>query len=199
MVSLSFLGYTAASVFLATSALAQNLINVDVPQPNANVFSKSSVNITYSVIGTQTGTIIFYCFFPLFFFLLRLESYNFFLIGFLVSPTYNINTTYPSSLSIDFVWSEHANPNNVLSFSVSSGLNTDPYPSGLKTTQHKESWRAPNCHFFSRYPPTTYDFSLVFTPVYPAPALGSQNVGTEQSKIVVPLAITVDNSTFPKC
>lgn len=63
MVSLSFLGYTAASILLTTSALAQNLINVDVPQPNANVFSKSLVNITYSVIGTQTGTIVFYSIF----------------------------------------------------------------------------------------------------------------------------------------
>lgn len=97
------------------------------------------------------------------------------------------------------MWTEHANPNNVISLSVSSGLNTDAYPSGLQNINHKESWRAPNCHFFSRYPPTTYDFSLVFTPIYPSPVAGSQNVGTEQSKIIVPLAITVDNSTFPKC
>lgn len=63
MVSLSFLSCTAASILFTTSVLAQNLINIDVPQPNANIFSKSLVNITYSVIGTQTGTIDFYIFF----------------------------------------------------------------------------------------------------------------------------------------
>lgn len=118
---------------------------------------------------------------------------------FLANPTFDVTTTYPSSLSIDFVWNEHANPNNVLSFSVSSGLLTDSYPGGLQNIQRKDSWKIPNCHFFSRYPPTTYDFSLVFTPNYPASLTGIPNVGTAQSAITVPLAVTVDNSTFPKC
>lgn len=119
---------------------------------------------------------------------------------FLANPTFNINTTYPSSLSIDFIWTEHANPTNVKSLSVSTGLITDPYPGGLKDVQHKEPWKAPNCHFFSRYPPTTYDFSLVFTPKYADVVVGSApNVGNAQSAIVVPLAVTVNNSTFPKC
>lgn len=86
----------------------------------------------------------------------------------------------------------------MLSLSVSTGLLTDSYPGGLKNILHKDSWKIPNCHFFSRYPPTAYDFSLVFTPKYPA-AIGTLNVGTAQSAIIVPLAVTVDNSTFPKC
>jgi hypothetical protein len=118
----------------------------------------------------------------------------------IVNPPYDTKTTYPNSLSVDLVWSEHANPSNVLSLSVSSGMSTDAYPSGLQNIQYHQTWRAPNCHFFSRYPPTTYDFSLQFTPSYPEPIEGgAANVGTEQSKIVVPLSITVDNSTFPKC
>lgn len=48
----------AFSLF-AASAIAQNLIHVDSPQPNGVITSKGSVNILYSVIGTQTGTIIF--------------------------------------------------------------------------------------------------------------------------------------------
>ena len=87
----------------------------------------------------------------------------------------------------------------MISLSVTSGLNTDGYPGGSKNVQRKQSWKAPNCHFFSRYPPTTYDFSLVFTPQYPPVTVGSPLVGTQQSQIVVPLAVTVDNSTFPKC
>jgi hypothetical protein len=46
-----------ASIFLATSSVvqAQNLINVDVPKVNEVVYSKELLNITYTIIGTQTG------------------------------------------------------------------------------------------------------------------------------------------------
>lgn len=88
----------------------------------------------------------------------------------------------------------------MISLAVASGLVTDPYPGGLNSIQHKEPWKAPNCHFFSRYSPTAYDFTLVFTPVYPVVAVGSAaNVGSPQSAIIIPLVVTVDNSTFPKC
>lgn len=118
----------------------------------------------------------------------------------IANPKFNVNATYPNSLSVDFVWTEQANASNRISFSIASGLNTDSYPGGLQNVQRKTSWHAPNCHFFSRYPPRTFDFSLVFTPVYPTPSSpGDQIIGTEQSTIIVPVAVIVDNSTFPKC
>lgn len=80
---------------------------------------------------------------------------------------------------------------------VASGLETDSYPGGLQNVQHRDQWKLPNCHFFSRYPPTAYDFSLLFTPNYETGQVVV--VGTAQSAIAVPLSITVDNSTFPRC
>jgi hypothetical protein len=56
MVSLSIV----ASLLFTASAFAQNLINVDSPQPNGVITSKGSVTISYSVIGTQTGTMSFF-------------------------------------------------------------------------------------------------------------------------------------------
>jgi hypothetical protein len=102
-------------------------------------------------------------------------------------------------MSVDFVWTEHANTANTLKFEIVSGLRTGPYTGGSQNVQRIESWKVPNCHFFSRYPPPTYDFSLVFTPSYPEVTAASPATGTAQGPIVVPVSITVDNSTFPKC
>lgn len=114
-----------------------------------------------------------------------------------------LNNYYPNSLNIDFVWTEHANSANTVSLQVSTGLNTNPYPGGSQNVQRKDSFRVPNCHFFSRYPPTTFDFSLVFTPIYNAVTSANGSIveptGTAQDRIIVPLAVLVDNSTFPKC
>ncbi|KAI8082541.1 uncharacterized protein B0P05DRAFT_537438 [Gilbertella persicaria] len=153
---------------LFTFAHAQNLINIDVPKPNEMIYNKELLNMTFTVIGSQT-----------------------------VSPA--VSDYYPSSLIADFVWTERANTANVLSFNIASGLNTSPYPGGTQSIQRKESWRVPDCHFFSRYSPTAYDFSIVFTPVYPVATETSPATGIAQDKIVIPLSITVDNSTFPKC
>jgi hypothetical protein len=115
----------------------------------------------------------------------------------IVSPP--LNDYYPTSMTVDFVWTEHANTANTLKFEIISGLRTAPYTGGSQNVQHIESWKVPNCHFFSRYPPPTYDFSLVFTPKYPEVTETSPATGTPQEPIVVPVSITVDNSTFPKC
>lgn len=104
---------------------------------------------------------------------------------------------YPTSLSIDFAWKEQNNAaSNIISIQLATGLYTVPYTDGTLNIENKEAWKLPNCRFFSRYPPTLYDFSLVFTPVYQPVA----NVtGSKQKPIVVPLSIVVDNSTFPRC
>ncbi|KAI8643166.1 hypothetical protein BD408DRAFT_159378 [Parasitella parasitica] len=163
---------TAFSSLLSIAVHAQNFINVDIPKISENIYNKELLNVTYTVIGTQT-----------------------------TNPP--LNNYYPDSLSIDFVWTEHANSTNMLSLQVSSGLNTKPYPGGNQNVQRKDSFRVPNCHFFSRYPPTAYDFSFIFTPVYNiiTSANGSiaEPTGNAQDKIIVPVAVTVDNSTFPKC
>lgn len=108
---------------------------------------------------------------------------------------------YPSSLAVGFVWSEKANTTNTLSLQVAASLDTNAYPGGTQNIERKQRWRAPNCHFFSRYPPTQYDFSLVFTPSYPTTSEDDQQqvLGTPQKAIIIPLGIQVDNSSFPKC
>ncbi|KAI8362714.1 hypothetical protein EDC96DRAFT_575963 [Choanephora cucurbitarum] len=100
---------------------------------------------------------------------------------------------YPSSLSASFSWTERANQSNSHSFSVASSLKTNSYPGGSQDVHHNESWKVPGCHFFSRYPPASFDFSLTFTPVY------ADTTGTPQDTIMIPVSVTVDNSTFPKC
>ncbi|KAK4509252.1 uncharacterized protein ATC70_007602 [Mucor velutinosus] len=157
---------------LSLAVNAQNVVNVDVPKVNEMIYNKGLLNITYSIIGTQT-----------------------------TNPP--LNNYYPNSLNVDFVWTEHANTANTLSLQVSTGLNTNPYPGGTQNIQRKDTFRVPNCHFFSRYPPSTFDFSLVFTPIYNTITRTNGSIveptGTPQDKIIVPLAVTVDNSTFPKC
>ncbi|OBZ82110.1 hypothetical protein A0J61_09840 [Choanephora cucurbitarum] len=106
-----------------------------------------------------------------------------------------VNSYYPSSLSASFSWSERANQSNSHSFNVASSLKTNGYPGGSQNVQHSESWKVPGCHFFSRYPPASFDFSLTFTPVY----ADAQATGTPQDTIIIPVSVTVDNSTFPKC
>jgi hypothetical protein len=106
----------------------------------------------------------------------------------------NTDVVYPSSLEAQLTWSEKANPSNQLHLTVASGLTSDPFPGGLQNLQYSQKWRVPNCHFFSRYNPSQYDFTLVIKSVYTNVTFS----GT-QPDIVIPLYIDVQNSTFPKC
>ncbi|KAI8368498.1 hypothetical protein BD560DRAFT_398886 [Blakeslea trispora] len=151
---------------LSTFVCSQNLISIDAPKPNDTIKSKELLVIKYSIIGSQTCKFIH------------------------LSCCEYTNNDYAS-----FSWTEHTNQSNSYSFNVASGLKTNAYPGGTRTVQHQESWRVPGCHFFSRYPPTSFDFSLKFTPLYAE----SNAIGTPQDTITIPLSITVDNSTFPKC
>lgn len=57
MVSLSVVRYLVASIVTAVTLVqAQNVINIDVPQPGSQIISKDILNITYTVIGSQAGT-----------------------------------------------------------------------------------------------------------------------------------------------
>ena len=47
-----------ATVFVSLLSLAvnaQNVVNVDVPKVNEMIYNKELLNITYSIIGTQTS------------------------------------------------------------------------------------------------------------------------------------------------
>jgi len=40
---------------LSLAANAQNVVNVDVPKVNEMIYNKELLNITYTIIGTQTS------------------------------------------------------------------------------------------------------------------------------------------------
>ncbi|KAF7731413.1 hypothetical protein EC973_000221 [Apophysomyces ossiformis] len=107
---------------------------------------------------------------------------------------------YPNSLSVYFQWNKHGDTSNPLRLSAIQNLETAPYPAGVQNQQYHQLWKTPNCHFFSRYPPSAYDFSLYFEPTYIPPG-PNQTVpaGPQQQPITVNLQIKVNNETFPKC
>lgn len=43
------------SLLSSLAVSAQNVVNVDVPKVNEMIYSKELLNITYSIIGTQTS------------------------------------------------------------------------------------------------------------------------------------------------
>ncbi|KAI8969100.1 hypothetical protein BDF20DRAFT_144888 [Mycotypha africana] len=119
------------------------------------------------------------------------------------------NTYLPSSLQIEFSWTEQTNRLNSLSFEIAKGLSMKT--GGTYIIHRTISWRVPNYHFFARYPPSRYDFALVFTPYYPRGVLRetAQNNSTAdvlkndpqhqlQKPIVVPVFISVIESNSRK-
>ncbi|KAL1933507.1 hypothetical protein VTP01DRAFT_7597 [Rhizomucor pusillus] len=107
---------------------------------------------------------------------------------------------YPSSMDLNFQWTENSNTSNVISFSAVTGIATDPYPAGIQNKQYTATFKTPGCHFFTRYQTSQYSFALVFNPVYPTLSPGATAPGnTQQSPITIPVSIQVNNQTFPRC
>ncbi|KAG0169888.1 hypothetical protein DFQ28_002834 [Apophysomyces sp. BC1034] len=115
------------------------------------------------------------------------------------NPPFDAN--YPNSLTVYFQWAKHGDGSNPLRLTAIQSLETSPYPAGVQNQQYHQKWKTPNCHFFSRYPPSSYDFSLYFEPSYlpAAPNATSVSNGPQQQPITVNLNIQVSNETFPKC
>lgn len=105
---------------------------------------------------------------------------------------------YFNSLVAEFIWKDRSGGQSQ-SLSISSSLDCAPYPAGLQNKVYNQQFNVPNCHFFSRYPPSQYDFSILFTPYYAPPTNSSPATGPEQPPVSVPVTIHVNNDTFPKC
>ncbi|KAI8333908.1 hypothetical protein BC941DRAFT_433327 [Chlamydoabsidia padenii] len=160
--------YTLLLLILALSCHGQDLIKIDTPIQGQTITSKTTLGIFYTVVGVQT-----------------------------LSPP-PVNATYPSSMNAQFQWLAKGTETNPLSFSAISGMVTRSYPAGYLNIQYTSSWNVPNCHFFSRYNPSNYDFRLVFTPVY-GESDAPEQIDQQQQPIVIPLNVEVNNATFPKC
>ncbi|KAI7879238.1 hypothetical protein K492DRAFT_196123 [Lichtheimia hyalospora FSU 10163] len=106
---------------------------------------------------------------------------------------------YPNSMTVDFEWVQNGNESNVLRFNAASSLETASAPAGVSDKQYEATWKTPNCHFFTRYNPSDYTFSLLFTPVYPELTPNMTAPGPEQQAMSVPININVNNGTFPRC
>jgi hypothetical protein len=71
---------------------------------------------------------------------------------------------YPSSIDVYLRWTQG---NRNIQLRAASGLLTAAMTGGNnKVYNHR--WKLPNCHFFKRYMPSEWSFSLVFDPQYPA-------------------------------
>ncbi|KAI8150125.1 hypothetical protein BJV82DRAFT_662215 [Fennellomyces sp. T-0311] len=106
---------------------------------------------------------------------------------------------YPNSFSLDFQWIQKSDESNVLKFNAISSLPADPAPAGISDKQYSQTWKTPNCHFFTRYRTSDYSFSLIVTPQYPALGVNQVAPGTEQGVLTIPINIQVNNGTFPRC
>lgn len=108
---------------------------------------------------------------------------------------------YPSSLDVYLKWTQD---NQNIQLRAVSGLVTAAMAGGNnKVYNHR--WKLPNCHFFKRYMPSEWSFSLVFDPQYPAikitaaAASVANNtskpahtpliaLGPKQSQIIIPIS-----------
>lgn len=63
---------------------------------------------------------------------------------------------------------------------------------------YNHRWKLPNCHFFRRYMPSEWSYSLVFDPQYPDPVANNMSqpahtplvpLGPKQSQITIPISI----------
>ncbi|CAO3641484.1 unnamed protein product [Cunninghamella blakesleeana] len=147
------------------TVFAQDFIQITSPTQNQVVGAKQEVAITYNVIGAQT----------------------------LQPPP--ANATYPSGMSLYFQWLAKGTTNNPIHLTAINSLTTKPFIAGISNKQYSTTWKTPGCHFFSRYNPNNYDFSLVFSPTYS----GIVQPDQQQDNILIPLSFQINNSTFPKC
>ncbi|KAG2228069.1 hypothetical protein INT45_009115 [Circinella minor] len=106
---------------------------------------------------------------------------------------------YPNSFAVDFQWVQKSDESNVLKFTAISSLESSPAPAGVSDKQYTNTWKVPNCHFFTRYQTNDYTFSMVVTPQYSTLTVNQTAPGPEQSVISVPVNIQVNNGTFPRC
>ncbi|KAG2212760.1 hypothetical protein INT46_010720 [Mucor plumbeus] len=108
---------------------------------------------------------------------------------------------YPSSIDVYLRWTQG---NQNIQLRAASGLLTAAMAGGNnKVYNHR--WKLPNCHFFKRYMPSEWSFSLVFDPQYPAiktadaAMYAASNtskpahtplvaLGPKQSKITIPIS-----------
>ncbi|GAN08602.1 hypothetical protein MAM1_0214d08117 [Mucor ambiguus] len=102
---------------------------------------------------------------------------------------------YPSSLDVYFKWTQNSQS---IQFKAASGLATNVMAGGnSKVYNHR--WKLPNCHFFRRYMPSEWSYSLVFDPQYPDPAANNMSkpahpplvpLGPKQSQTTIPISIS---------
>ncbi|CEP08507.1 hypothetical protein [Parasitella parasitica] len=104
---------------------------------------------------------------------------------------------YPSSLEVYLKWTK--NDQNI-QLRAAGGLVTAAKAGG-NSRMYNRPWKLPNCHFFRRYMPSEWSFSLVFDPQYPASKTTTANnmsnsahtplitLGPKQSQIIIPISI----------
>lgn len=98
-------------------------------------------------------------------------------------------------MDVIFRWTEKNATSRQNEFIALNGLNTDPYPGSLKNQVYSHRWKLPNCHFFSRYLPSEWTFSLIFQTHYPE--IHSVVTNTTKKYVVVPLGPKQANITLP--
>lgn len=96
-------------------------------------------------------------------------------------------------MNVYFKWTQ--NNQNTIEFKAASGLVTDPAV-GRNSKVYSYRWKLPNCHFFKRYMPSEWSFSLVFDPNYPAndtfkPMHSSVvALGPKQTPFTIPISVS---------
>lgn len=177
----------ACIIYALAVVSAQDLITINSPTENQQLASNTEITIQYTVNGNQVGK--------------KKHSSGIATNRSLIINIENIASPYyPSSMDMNFQWTENSNTSNVISFSAVTGIATDPYPAGIQNKQYTATFKTPGCHFFTRYQTSQYSFALVFNPVYPTLSPGATAPGnTQQSPITIPVSIQVNNQTFPRC
>lgn len=110
-------------------------------------------------------------------------------------------------MDVIFRWSEKNNTQRApIEFFALNGLNTDPYPTGLKNQVYSHRWKLPNCHFFRRYMPSEWSFSFIFQFKYPeiknnttpfVVSTANDNPNKQHTVMVVPLGTEQSSMTVP--
>ncbi|KAI8079008.1 uncharacterized protein B0P05DRAFT_106230 [Gilbertella persicaria] len=98
---------------------------------------------------------------------------------------------YPSSMDVYFHWKGDSKE---LEFKAVSGLVTQAIANGAESKTYRRTMKLPNCHFFKRYLPSEWSFTLVFQPNYPE---SIDPIGPKQANIVIPVRINTTATDDP--
>lgn len=183
-----------AAIVSAVSA-DTTLVTITNPVNNQVLIPNQQVIVQYTINGVPGQCKYLIMFIPS-------ALYIHFLLKYTAYPPKEI-INYPNSLKMEFKWVSKNNTSTApIQLTALSGLSAEPSAGGLKNVTYSHRWKLPNCHFFRRYMPSEWSFSIVVEPQYAAdlpPPPSTNNIATKKhaAAVIIPLGPKQPVITIP--